>query len=136
MSAETLIQSVIVRVDMALVAAWHILIFALPVAAVRRGRRAGWVLTGQVVLPHSVRLPERPAVPSAAFTTAAGPSPPPLLHHLPAPPTCRLGRHGSDPPATATSPSFPVRRGRAALCHVSSQGFAARDATRKAAWYL
>lgn len=34
MSAETLIQSVIVRVDMALVAAWHILKFALPVAAV------------------------------------------------------------------------------------------------------
>lgn len=34
MSVETLIQSVIVRVDMALVAAWHILKFALPVAAV------------------------------------------------------------------------------------------------------
>lgn len=33
MSAETLIQSVIVRVDMALVAAWHILKFALPAAA-------------------------------------------------------------------------------------------------------
>ena len=34
MSAETLIQSVIVRVDMALVAAWHILKFALPAAVI------------------------------------------------------------------------------------------------------
>lgn len=34
MSADTLIQSVIVRVDMALVAAWHILKIVLPVAAV------------------------------------------------------------------------------------------------------
>lgn len=33
MSAETLVQSVIVRVDMALVAAWRILKIALPVAA-------------------------------------------------------------------------------------------------------
>ena len=101
-----------------------------------RGRLAGWVLTGQVVLPHSIRLPERPAVPSAAFPPPAGPRPPPLLHHLPVPPTCRPGRHVSDPPATAASRSFPVRCGRAALCHVSSQGLTARDATRKAAWDL
>ena len=34
MSVETLIQSAIVRVDMTLVAAWHILKIALPVALV------------------------------------------------------------------------------------------------------
>ncbi len=34
MSVETLIQIAVVRVDMALVAAWHILRIALPVVAV------------------------------------------------------------------------------------------------------
>lgn len=34
MSVETLIQMAVVRVDMALVAAWHILKIALPVTAV------------------------------------------------------------------------------------------------------
>lgn len=41
MSVETLIQAAIVRVDMALVAAWHILIITLPVALVGTITAAG-----------------------------------------------------------------------------------------------
>lgn len=97
----------------------------------RGGGGGGPVLTSQIVFPHSVRLPECPAVPAAAAsttataTTAASPGPPSLLHHLPAALARRLGRHGSGPPPrqlplsgrrgsrSATSPSAAAAAGAA-----------------------
>lgn len=92
-----------------------------PAGQAQGTRQAGWVLTGQVVFPHSICFPERPAVPAAASAAGAGPRPPALLYHLPAPHARRLGRHGSEPSRLGHCPCFPVRRWRAALCHVSSQ---------------
>lgn len=55
------------------------------------GRRR--ILTAQVIFPHSVCLPECPAITAAASSTAACYRSPAPLHHLPAPAARCSGRH-------------------------------------------